>query len=106
MSALNVPKRHVWPVPVLAILKDAALPLDLQNTCVVLVVTVKGPVINGDYFHTLKWAKVINDDIDETASYHVLFSILKIQKRLKELGLNYCIYNSIGYKYDPRNKET
>ena len=47
MSALNVPKRHVCPVPVFAILKDAALPLDLQNTCVVLVVTVKGPVING-----------------------------------------------------------
>jgi hypothetical protein len=47
MSALNVPKRHVCPVPVLAILKEAALPLDLQNTCVVLVVTVNGPVIKG-----------------------------------------------------------
>ena len=66
----------------------------------------KGPVIKGDYFHTLKWGKVINEDIDETASYHVLFSILKIQKRLKELKLDYCIYNSIGYKYNPKNRET
>ena len=66
----------------------------------------KGPVIKGDYFHTLKWGKVINEDIDETASYHVLFSILKMQKRLKELGLDYCIYNSIGYKYNPKNRET
>ena len=66
----------------------------------------KGPVTKGDYFHTLKWAEVSEDNISETSSYHVLFTILKIQARLKELGLKYYIYNSIGYRYEPKNEET
>ena len=44
----------------------------------------KGPTIKGDYFHTLKYTAVPGvDDINETASYNVLFSVLKIQERLK-----------------------
>lgn len=66
----------------------------------------KGPGTRGDFFHTLKWAEVSNDNINETSSYHVLFNILLIQKRLQELGLKYYIYNSIGYRDDPKNKET
>ena len=66
----------------------------------------KGPNTRGDYFHTLKWAEVTSEHINETSSYHVLFNILKIQTRLKELGLKYYIYNSIGFKHNPKNEET
>ena len=66
----------------------------------------KGPTIKGDYFHTLKYTAVPGvDDINETASYNVLFSVLKIQERLKKLGLKYYIYNSMNYGYNPKNKE-
>ena len=78
---------------------------DESQNCIKYAYT-KGPTTKGDYFHTLKWAEVTNGDINETSSYHVLFNILKIQKRLKELGLKYYIYNSIGYKHDPKNEET
>jgi len=66
----------------------------------------KGPTIKGDYFHTLKYTAVPGvDDINETASYNVLFSVLKIQERLKKLGIEYYIYNSMNYGYSPKNKE-
>ena len=61
---------------------------DESQTCIRYAYT-KGPATKGDYFHTLKWAEVSNDNISETSSYHVLFNILKILKRLKELGLKY-----------------
>ena len=39
----------------------------------------KFTIIKGDYFHTLKYTAVPGvDDINETASYNVLFSVLKI----------------------------
>lgn len=65
-----------------------------------------GPETRGDYFHTLKWPSTIDDDINETSSYYLHFSILKIQKRLQELGMKYYIYNSIGFDYKPKNEET
>ena len=67
----------------------------------------KGPSKNGDYFHTLKWPDILSDDnINETAKYHVLFTILKIQTKLKELGLEYYIYNSVSAIGIPKNEET
>ncbi len=66
----------------------------------------KGPTISGDFFHTLKYSNVMDvGDINETASYNVFFSILKIQERLKKLGVEYYIYNSMNYGYSPNNRE-
>jgi hypothetical protein len=66
----------------------------------------KGPITRGDYFHTLKWTEVAPVSINETAKYHVLFTILKIQTKLKELGLEYYIYNSVSALGEPKNEET
>jgi len=66
----------------------------------------KGPETRGDYFHTLKWPDFISEKLNETAKYHVLFTILKIQTKLKELGLEYYIYNSVSPLGVPKNEET
>ena len=66
----------------------------------------KGPETRGDYFHTLKWPDFISEKLNETAKYHVLFTILKIQTKLKELGLEYYIYNSVSALGEPKNEET
>ena len=66
----------------------------------------KGPETRGDYFHTLKWPDMLSEKINETAKYHVLFNILKIQTKLKELGLEYYIYNSVAALGIPKNEET
>jgi len=66
----------------------------------------KGPETRGDYFHTLKWPDMLTDKINETAKYHALFTILKIQTKLRELGLEYYIYNSVSAVGTPKNEET
>ena len=66
----------------------------------------KGPGQDGDFFHTLKWPDILTDKINETAKYHALFTILKIQTKLKELGLEYYIYNSVSPLGVPKNEET
>ena len=61
-----------------------------------------------DYFYSIKWAgeKIKHIDVNETASYLLNFNLVKIQTRLKELGLKYYLYNSIGFNYKPINQET
>ena len=46
------------------------------------------------------------DKINENAKYHALFTILKIQTKLRELGLEYYIYNSVSAIGTPKNEET
>ena len=75
------------------------------QTCIKYAYT-KGPITKGDYFHTLKWPDILSEKINETAKYHVLFTILKIQTKLKELGLEYYIYNSVSPLGVPKNEET
>ena len=46
-------------------------------------------------------------DINETASYLLYFNLAKIQTRIRyQLGLEYYIYNSVGFNYKPHNEET
>ncbi len=59
-------------------------------------------------FYSIKWASenIKHMEINETASYLLYFNLIKIQSRLKELGLSYYIYNSIKFSYKPINPET
>lgn len=70
----------------------------------------KGPGGHDDFFKTSKWPELpekhMKMDINETASYLLNFNLVKIQTRLKELGLKYYLYNSIGFNYKPINRET
>tara|TARA_B100001057_G_C22749406_1_gene911140 strand:- start:416 stop:1147 length:732 start_codon:yes stop_codon:yes gene_type:complete len=69
----------------------------------------KGPqTVFPDFFYSIKWAgeNIKHMDINETASYLLNFNLVKIQARLKELGLKYYLYNSIGFNYKPTNPET
>ena len=75
------------------------------QTCMEYAYT-KGPVRTGDYFYTQKWSRSIKDDIVETANYYVLFNILKMQTKLRELGIEHYIYNSVSRIGDPDNAET
>ena len=73
----------------------------------------KGPHRDNDWFLSYKWPE-INDrklekkmDINETASYLLYFNLAKIQTRIRyQLGLEYYIYNSVGFNYKPHNEET
>lgn len=68
-----------------------------------------GPSRADDYFYTHKLVGGIKKFIntDETASYQKFLNILLIQKRLQELNIKkYCIYNSLPWNYQHKNKET
>ena len=72
----------------------------------------KGPSRDNDWFLSYKWPE-INDtklvkkiDINETASYLLYFNLVKIQTKLKEIGAEYYIYNSVGFFHEPKNVET
>jgi hypothetical protein len=57
----------------------------------------KGPKIPTDWFCTQSWIDISlkNYNADEQLLYHTFFNILLIQKRLKELGYKYWLYNSV-----------